>query len=89
MRKLAWLALLTAPLVACAAQTGNPAIALKDGSSLYVDENGGMRMFDSAGHPLMMENGKPMEAVDGSVHVMKNDPTWNTLRLKGSLNPKL
>ncbi|MDA8107938.1 MAG: CopK family periplasmic copper-binding protein [Betaproteobacteria bacterium] len=89
MRKLALLALLTVSLAACAAQPARQSIALKDGSTLYVDANGQMRMLDSARHPLMMAEGQPMEAMDGSIYVMKNDPVWNTLRLKGSLSPKL
>lgn len=90
MRTLACLAWVVILVSACAAlDPQTKAVKLKDGSTLYIDKHGTMRMRDVAGHKVYMQDGVPMEAADGTVIIMKEDPTWKVIRLKGSLNPKL
>lgn len=83
-----------------AAALANPAVAatsgapvpgtyvLKDGTTLYVAKNGGMRMFTADGHRLDMKDGIAMETREGKVIVMKEDLNWKDLRRFGTLNPK-
>jgi hypothetical protein len=61
--------------------------ALKDGTTLYVAENGRMRMFTAEGQRLHMKDGVTMETRDGRNFVMKEDLNWKQLRRFGSLNP--
>lgn len=61
---------------------------LKDGSTLTINADGRMRMFDVYGRPLYMSDGVPMVLKDGSVVVMKEDILWKTLRIRGTLNPR-
>ncbi|MBL8529168.1 MAG: CopK family periplasmic copper-binding protein [Burkholderiales bacterium] len=90
MRTFTYLACVAILTSACAAlDPGTKAVKLKDGSTLYVDKRGNMRMRDVTGHKVYMQDGVPMEAADGTVIIMKEDPTWKVIRLKGSLNPKL
>jgi hypothetical protein len=90
MRTLIYLACLVTLVAACAAlDPETKAVKLKDGSTLYINKHGKMRMRDVAGHKVYMQDGVPMEAADGTVFIMKEDPTWKVIRLKGSLNPKL
>lgn len=91
MRTLTCLACLAILTSACATflDPGTKVVKLKDGSTLFVDKHGNMRMRDAANHKVFMQDGVRMEAADGSVIIMKEDPTWKVLRLKGSLNPKL
>ncbi|NJD87940.1 MAG: CopK family periplasmic copper-binding protein [Betaproteobacteria bacterium] len=85
------LALAVASAAAIAAKADAPApgtYALKDGATLYVASNGGMRMFTADGHRLDMKDGVRMETRDGKVIVMKEDLNWRDLRRFGTLNPK-
>lgn len=61
---------------------------LKDGSTLIVDPDGRMRMFDLWGRPLLMKDGEPMVLKDGSVIAMKENVVWKWLRIRGTLNPR-
>lgn len=61
--------------------------ALKDGTTLYVADNGRMRMFTAEGQRLHMKDGVTMETRDGKTFVMKEDLNWKQLRQFGSLNP--
>ncbi len=45
---------------------------LKDGSLLFVNEDGTMRMVDKTGKPMSMKEGVEMEMEDGSVMLMHN-----------------
>jgi hypothetical protein len=61
---------------------------LKDGTTLVVDANGRMRMFDLYGRPLFMKDGVAMELKDGTVISMKESAIWGALRIRGTLNPR-
>lgn len=61
---------------------------LKDGSTLIVDADGRMRMFNLYGDPLYMKDGVAMELKDGTVIAMKENVIWKTLRTRGTLNPR-
>jgi len=61
---------------------------LRDGSTLVVDPDGRMRMFDRYERPLFMKDGEAMVLKDGSVIVMKENVIWKTLRTRGTLNPR-
>ena len=61
---------------------------LKDGSTLVVDADGLMRMFDVYGKPLYMKGGVAMEWKDGTIIAMREDILWRTLRTRGTLNPR-
>jgi len=47
-------------------------LKLKDGSYLFINEDGTMRMVDRQGKPVMMHDGVEMELEDGSVVVMEH-----------------
>jgi hypothetical protein len=61
--------------------------ALKDGTTLYVADNGRMRMFTAEGQRLHMKDGVLMQTREGKVIAMKEDLNWKQLRQFGSLNP--
>jgi hypothetical protein len=63
-------------------------IKLKDGSTLQIDKDGSMRMFDVTKRPIMMKDNVPMEAEDGSVIMMKEHRLWKEIRLHGTLSGK-
>ena len=84
------LAALAGPAVAARPDAPTPGTyALKDGKTLSVAQNGGMRMFTVDGSRLDMKDGVVMETRDGKFITMKEDLNWKRLRLYGSLNPKL
>jgi ketosteroid isomerase-like protein len=73
-----------------AATTAAPApgtYALKDGTTLYVADNGRMRMFTAEGQRLHMKDGVLMQTREGRIIAMKEDLNWKQLRQFGSLNP--
>ena len=45
---------------------------LKDGSLLFVNEDGTMRMVDKMGKPMSMKEGVEMDMEDGSTMLMHN-----------------
>ncbi len=49
---------------------------LKDGSLLFVNNDGTMRMVDKTGQPITMKEGVEMELADGSVVMMQNKKVW-------------
>jgi hypothetical protein len=61
---------------------------LKDGSSLIVDADGRMRMFNLYGDPLYMKDGVAMQLEDGTIVTMKENIIWKTLRTRGTLSPR-
>ncbi len=61
---------------------------LNDGSTLIVDADGRMRMFNLYGDPLYMKDGVAMKLKDGTVIAMKENVIWKTLRTRGTLNPR-
>ena len=52
---------------------------LKDGSMLYIQADGNMKMVDTAGKPMQMEEDVPMELEDGSVIMMRHNHVWKRL----------
>lgn len=60
---------------------------LKDGSIVFIDNDGAMKMVDKRGNPMRMKDGVPMELEDGSVIMMKNHAIWKRVP-RGTLNPK-
>ena len=62
--------------------------ALKDGTTLYVADNGRMRMFTAEGQRLHMKDGVTMETRDGKIIGMKEDLNWKQLRQFGTLSPR-
>jgi len=77
--------LLCAPAMASEGDTES--FKLKDGSTLYINERGDMKMIDSHGNGISMRDGVPMEAEDGRIFMMKNNALWERMR-RGTLNPK-
>ncbi len=71
--------LIAAPLPAIAAEQK---IALRNGSSLYIDDRGGMRMEDAAGVPFRMKDDVVMETAEGELLLMKNKRLWKRHRHK-------
>lgn len=63
-------------------------IKLKDGSTLQIDKDGSMRMFDVTKRPIMMKDNVPMETEDGSIIMMKEHRLWKEIRLHGTLSGK-
>ena len=61
---------------------------LKDGTTLFVDANGTMRMFSADGSTIHMRDGVPMETADGKVIAMRENVLWKELRTRGTLSPK-
>ena len=83
------LAVLAAPATAAKADAPPPGnYLLKDGTTLSVARNGGMRMFTADGSRVNMKDGVTMETRDGKAIVMKEDLNWKQLRRFGTLNPK-
>lgn len=84
-------ALAATAAVASPAATSAPApgtYALKDGTTLFVADNGRMRMFTAEGQRLHMNDGVTMETRDGRKILMKEDLNWKRIRQSGTLNPK-
>lgn len=53
----------------------NP-LSLKDGSHLYISDDGAMRMVDKNGKPIEMKDGVEMELKDGTLIMMQNKKIW-------------
>lgn len=89
MRKFALATLLffLTSAAAMAAVAATQSLKLKDGSILFVDKDGDMKMVDRKGDPMTMKDGVPMEAEDGSVILMKNKQLYKRVP-RGTLNPK-
>ena len=51
-------------------------LKLKDGSSLFIHEDGTGRMVDAHGKPMHMRDGVAMELLDGRMIMMKNKRMW-------------
>jgi len=85
------IALAATAAVASPVATSAPApgtYALKDGTTLFVAENGRMRMFTAEGQRLHMNDGVAMETRDGRKFTMKEDLNWKRIRQSGTRNPK-
>lgn len=52
---------------------------LKDGSMLYIQADGNMKMIDKSGKPMQMEEDVPMELEDGTVIMMRHKLVWKRL----------
>lgn len=63
--------------------SGAEAIALKDGSTLYVFKDGKMAREDKYGHATPMKKGQTVEAMDGRVLTMNSS---ESARLHGLIN---
>ena len=86
MRDMLVLMLLSA-LGAAPQTAAERVIELKNGDTLLVRTDGNMVHRDAAGRRVPMRDGEPMEAWDGSRHVMKSDPAWRQI-IEGSPSPK-
>ena len=53
---------------------------LKDGSTLHVFKDGRMAMEDKVGRTLSMQDGEPMETIDGETILMKGNELWRVER---------
>ena len=69
---------LTASLLPAAAGEAE-SYHLKDGSMLYIQADGTMKMVDKAGKSMQMEEDVPMELEDGSVIMMRHSHVWKRL----------
>ncbi|OGT81868.1 MAG: hypothetical protein A3H91_02585 [Gammaproteobacteria bacterium RIFCSPLOWO2_02_FULL_61_13] len=52
---------------------------LKDGSMLYIQADGNMKMVNTAGKPMQMEEDVPMELQDGTIIMMRHNHVWKRL----------
>lgn len=66
----------TAMFAALAAEPAVDRYELKDGTTLYVEADGSMRMIDPHGKPMSMSDGVAMELKDGRTIMMKNRRVW-------------
>lgn len=69
-------------------QATEQTIALKDGGLIVIQKGGVMTHTDAKGKRIVMKDDKIMEAKDGSKIMMKNNALWQTIAVKGTLNPK-
>jgi len=51
---------------------------LKDGTTLFLHEDGTSHMVDAHGEPMSMDDGVEMELKDGRTMMMKNKKIWVT-----------
>jgi hypothetical protein len=70
-----------------ATEDATESIRLKDGSTLYIDDKGDMKMIDKQGDRMTMRDGVAMETMDGRVIMMQNNVLWQRMQ-RGTLNPK-
>ncbi len=93
MKMLALIPLLLLLVTACATDapisvqptvqmTDTGPLELKDGSYVFISEDGTMRMTDRNGNPVTMRAGVEMELKDGDLIMMKNKRLWR------SVNPR-
>ncbi len=61
---------------------------LEDGSTLFVNQKGEMKMVDNHGNGVPMKDGVTMETEDGRVIMMKNHALWERTQ-RGTPNPKI
>lgn len=52
---------------------------LKDGSMLYIQADGNMKMIDPTGKPMHMEEDVPMELQDGTIIMMRHKIVWKQI----------
>jgi hypothetical protein len=81
MRKLTYIVFLLSTMFISTAgyaaeQSENNPLALKDGSHLFINDDGTMRMVDNDGKPFEMKEGVEMELEDGTLIMMKNKKIW-------------
>lgn len=57
-------------------QSDSGPFQLKDGSLLFINDDGTMRMVDKNGKPMEMKDGVEMELEDGTLIMMKNKKIW-------------
>ena len=85
MIKRALAALLTSLIAASAfavdAETVSKQLELKDGSTVYIFEDGRMGMEDRFGRPFMMKEGHVMETKDGQKVMMMGSEVWRIERM--------
>lgn len=79
-------AMLCMPVMA--SEDAAESVKLKDGSTLYINEKGEMKMVDNNGDRMTMRDGVAMETEDGRVIMMKNNALWQRMQ-RGTLNPKI
>ncbi len=76
---IAALALILAATLLPAAAGEAESFHLKDGTMLYIQADGTMKMADKAGKPMHMEEDVPMELQDGSVIMMRHNHVWKRI----------
>ncbi len=90
MKNLALIPLLLLLVSACATEAPKQAqsavqmtdpgpLELKDGSYVFISEDGTMHMTDRNGHQTRMKDGAEMELKDGGLIMMKNKHIWRTV----------
>lgn len=90
MKTLALIPLLLLLVSACSTDAPKPAqtsvqmtdtgpLELKDGSFVFISEDGTMRMTDRNGRPVTMKDGAEMELKDGDLIMMKNKRIWRSV----------
>ena len=93
MKTLALILLLLLLVSACSTEATKPiqsteqltdtgALLLKDGSYVFISNDGTMRMTDRNGKQVIMQDGVEMELKNGDLIMMKNKLLWR------SVNPK-
>jgi hypothetical protein len=91
MKNLALIPLLLFLVSACSTDSPKPTqpsvqmtdtgpLELKDGSYVFISEDGSMHMTDRNGHPARMKDGVEMELKDGGLVMMKNKHIWRTVK---------
>lgn len=81
MRKLTYIVLLLAAISVSMAgysaeQSEDSPLHLKDGSHLFINDDGTMRMVDENDKPMEMKEGVEMELEDGTLIMMKDKKIW-------------
>src|SRR3970282_1496054 len=81
MRKLTYIVLLLSDISVSMAgysaeQSEDCPLHLKDGSHLFIHDDGTMRMVDENGKPMEMKEGVEMELEDGTLIMMKDKKIW-------------
>ena len=64
------LVVLFCTITAFSAELDEP-LRLEDGSYLFIDEDGMMRMVDRSGRPIEMRSDVEMKTIDGDIIMMK------------------
>lgn len=97
MKTLTFIPLLLLLVSACSTDPTKPvqstgqlydtgALLLKDGSYVFISDDGTMRMTDRNGTPVTMKNGVEMELKNGDLIMMKGTRLWRHRPPKGKVH---